>query len=521
VVRIGGEERWIAVEDAARYRDSLGVSLPVGIPEIFLGPTTDAVEALMLRWARTHVPFVAAEPAQRWGLPEQLVDRVLSALAGRGHLLSGEFHPGSSGREYCHPDVLVALRRRSLSALRREIEPVPVEVMGRFLPAWQGVGVEARGLDRLAEVVHQLQGCAVPVSVIERDLLPARVAGYTPSLLDHLVSVGEVIWAGHGALGATDGRVALYKRADAARLLPPPGEAIGGEIHDAVRMHLADRGAAFFADLLRAAGGVEAPLVLEALWDLVWAGEVTNDTFLPLRSRGPVPRRSGRRPLMRLGPPGSEGRWSLVADLAAAEVSPTERLHGLAGALLQRYGVLTREAALADGVPGGFAALYPVLRAMEEAGKIRRGYFVDGLGASQFALPGAVDRLRGIREIDAAPLGLAATDPANAYGVTIPWPRSTGRTARVAGAFVVVDGGELRLYLERGGRSLLTFGAVGPEHLAALARVATRAGKLEVMSIDGEAAAGSGLEPAMREVGFGVSPRGLVIWPERQRSATA
>ncbi|HXA43005.1 MAG TPA: DEAD/DEAH box helicase [Candidatus Solibacter sp.] len=520
-VRIGGEERWIAVEDAARYRDALAVSLPVGIPEIFLGATTDAIDELLMRWARTHVPFTAAEPSSRWGLPEQLVDRVLASLAGRGRLLSGEFHPGSSGREYCHPDVLVALRRRSLAALRREIEPVAVEVVARFLPAWQGVGAEARGLERLAEVIHQLQGCALPLSVIERDILPARVAGYAPSLLDHLLSIGEVVWAGRGALGASDGRIALYLRTDAPRLLPAPAEPVPGELHDVLRTHLRDRGAAFFADLLRASAGRDQVAVLQAIWDMVWACELTNDTFLPLRSRGPVPRRTGRRPLMRLGPPGSEGRWSLVGDLAAAEVSPTERLHGLAGALLQRYGVLTREVALAEGSPGGFAALYPVLRAMEESGKIRRGYFVDGLGASQFALPGAVDRLRGVRDLDPAPLGLAATDPANAYGVTIPWPRTEGRTARVAGAYVVVDGGELRLYLERGGRSLLTFGEVGTQHLAALARVATRAGKIEVTSIDGGPAAGSALEPAMREVGFGVSPRGLVIWPERRDSATA
>jgi ATP-dependent Lhr-like helicase len=520
-VRIAGEERWVAVEDAARYRDALGVSLPVGIPEIFLGATPDAIEALLLRWAATHVPFVPAEPAGRWGLPPLLVDRLLSALTARGRLLSGEFHPGGTGREYCHPDVLVALRRRSLAALRSEIEAVPVEVLGRFLPAWHGVGVEAGGLDRLVEVVHHLQGCALPLSVIERDILPARVAGYTPALLDHLLSIGEVVWAGRGALGASDGRVALYLRTDAPRLLPAAGEPVAGDLHDAIRAHLAGRGAAFFADLARAAGGVEAPLVLEALWDLVWAGELTNDTFLPLRSRGPMPRRSGRRPLMRLGPPGSEGRWSLVADLASAEVTVTERAHGLAGALLQRHGVLTREATLAEGVPGGFAALYPVLRAMEERGKIRRGYFVEGLGASQFALPGAVDRLRGLRESESAPVALAATDPASPYGVSTAWPPLAGRTARVAGAYVVLDGGELRLYLERGGRSLLTFGGADRRHLAAMARVATRAGKVEVTTIDGEPAAGSSLEPAMREVGFGVSPRGLVIWPERRGSATA
>jgi ATP-dependent Lhr-like helicase len=521
MVRIAGEDRWIAAEDAARYRDALGVSLPPGIPEVFLGVSTDAIESLLLRWARTNVPFVAADPARRWGLPEQLVDRVLAALTARGRLLSGEFHPGGTEREYCHPDVLVALRRRSLAALRHEIEAVPVEVIGRFLPAWQGVGVDARGLDRLAEVVHQLQGCALPLSVIERDILPARVSGYTPSLLDHLVSIGEVVWAGRGALGTSDGRIALYLRTDASRLLPAAVEKVEGEVHEAIRTHLQDRGASFFADLLRAAGGASPAVVLQALWDMVWAGEVTNDTFLPLRSHGPTPRRASRRPLMRLGPPGSEGRWSLVADLAAGEVSPTERLHAIAGALLQRYGVLTREHALAEGVPGGFAALYPVLRAMEEAGKIRRGYFVDGLGASQFALAGAVDRLRGVRHQQSRVVALAATDPASPYGVGIPWPASAGRTARVAGAFVVLDGGDLRLYLERGGRSLLTFGEVELRHLAALAGVATRAGKVEVTSIDGEAAAASTLEPLMREAGFGVSPKGLVIWPERRGSATA
>jgi ATP-dependent Lhr-like helicase len=520
-VRLAGEERWIAAEDAARYRDALGVSLPVGIPEVFLGASTDGMELLLMRWARTHVPFVAAEPARRWGLQEQLVDRLLASLTARGRLLSGEFHPGGTDREFCHPEVLVALRRRSLAALRHEIEPVPVEVIGRFLPAWQGVGVEARGLDRLAEVVHQLQGCALPLSVVERDILPARVGAYTPALLDHLISVGEVVWAGRGALGSSDGRIALYLRTDAPRLLPPPAGLVAGDPHAAIRSHLQSRGASFFVDLLRAAAGAEQAVVLNALWDMVWSGEVTNDTFLPLRSHGPAPRRASRRPLMRLGPPGSEGRWSLVADLAAAEVSPTERLHGLAGALLQRYGVLTRENAVAEGVPGGFAALYPVLRAMEEAGKIRRGYFVDGLGASQFALTGAVDRLRGVRHDEQRVVALAATDPASPYGVTVPWPEAVGRTARVAGAYIVLDGGELRLYLERGGRSLLTFGDVELDQLAALAGAATRAGKVEVTSIDGESAAGSRLEPLMRQVGFGVSPRGLVLWPERQGSATA
>ncbi|MDQ6748255.1 MAG: DEAD/DEAH box helicase, partial [Candidatus Dormibacteraeota bacterium] len=230
--------------------------------------------------------------------------------------------------------------------------------------------------------------------------------------------------------------------------------------------------------------------------------------------------RNTRRPLMRLAPPGAEGRWSLVSDLTSAAVTSTERLHATAGALLQRYGVLTREAALAEGSPGGFAALYPVLRAMEEGGRIRRGYFIEGLGGSQFALPGAVDRLRTARDQAPAPITLAATDPANPYGVTLPWPVSPGgRTARVPGAFLVLAGGELRIYLERGGRSVLTFGEVQAVDLAALAQVVRRLGKLEILTVNGEPAAGSHLEPAMREVGFGVSPRGLVMWADRAGGA--
>ena len=556
-VRIAGEERWIAAEDAARYRDGLGVALPVGLPLSLLAseegrdgdtssrPRERAMASLVLRYARTHVPFLAAEVAARWSLPAAGVARLLEAHVGRGGLLSGEFRPGGAGREYCHPEVLVSLRRRSLAALRREVEPVPVEVLGRFLPAWNGVGTPVRGLDRLVEVVHQLQGAAIPVSVLERDVLPARVADYAPSMLDHLVSVGDVVWAGRGALGTSDGRVALYLRADAARLLPvasEPPEGAARVVHDALRGHLQARGASFFADLLRAAMAVDSAAaldpdaMLEALWEMVWAGELTNDTFLPVRARRPGARagRRSRRPLMRLGPPGSEGRWSLVADLRDAEVSVTERLHAQAGALLQRHGVLTREAVLAEGTPGGFTSMYPVLRAMEEAGKIRRGYFVDGLGASQFALPGAVDRLRSARRrapraddsdtsADAAApgrvAGLAAADPANPYGVTIPWPSSAGRPSRAAGAFVVLEDGELRLYLERGGRSLLTFGRVSRDALVVLAATAGRAGKIEVQSLDGEPVAGSPLEPPMREVGFGVSPRGLVLWPERNRAA--
>jgi ATP-dependent Lhr-like helicase len=328
--------------------------------------------------------------------------------------------------------------------------------------------------------------------------------------------MGEVVWAGRGSLGSSDGRVALYLRADAPRLIRETDERPSGEIHERLREHLQSRGASFFRDLYYATGSADEDAVLDALWDLVWAGEVTNDTFLPLRMLGPRARRNPRRPLMRLGPPAAAGRWSLVSDLLRPAVSTTEHLHAMAGALLQRYGVLTREAALGENIAGGFAALYPVLRAMEEAGKIRRGYFIDGLGGLQFALPGAVDRLRGARDEETKVVALAATDPASPYGTTIPWPEHESRMARAAGAYVVLDGGELRLYLERGGRSLLTVGDVQPAHLQALAAVAARVDKLEIQSIDGGPIKGSPLEAMLREAGFGTTPKGVVLWPERR-----
>jgi ATP-dependent Lhr-like helicase len=315
--------------------------------------------------------------------------------------------------------------------------------------------------------------------------------------------------------------VALFLRGDAPKLLREPLERPGGELHARLRTHLEARGASFFRGLLLAAAGTDPETVLEALWDMVWAGEVTNDTLAPLRLLGPRVRRSPRRPLMRLGPPGSAGRWSLVADLLQPSILPTEQLVALAGTLLQRYGVLTREAVLAEGVAGGFASLYPVLRSMEEAGKIRRGYFIDGMGGSQFAVPGAVDRLRSARDEPARVIALAATDPANPFGATLPWPQPGTRMARVAGAYVVIEHGDLRLYLERGGRSLLTNGHAGVEHLQALAGLAARADKLEILTIDGSPVRGSRLEPVLREAGFGTSPRGLVLWPERRSAALA
>ncbi|HEX2272888.1 MAG TPA: DEAD/DEAH box helicase [Acidimicrobiales bacterium] len=534
-VRVAGEPRLVLAEDAGRYRDALGVVPPPGVPDAFLEPVHDALASLLGRWARTHGPFTTDEPAARFGLPAGAIEGLLARRADAGLLLRGEFRPsasvaergGRTSREWCDPDVLRSLRQRSLSALRKEVEPVDSGVLARFLPAWQGVGSEATGIERLHEVVAQLQGVAVPASVLERDVLSARVSDYSPRLLDELAAAGEVVWVGAGPLGTDDGKVVLFLRERAAALRPPlpvsgadrPSE----EPHERLRQALARRGACFFRELAAAVGS-DDKVALEALWDLVWAGEVTNDSFSPLRAlagggRPGRPKSSRRRgrpnlgSLTVLGPPRAQGRWSLVdADLSADAVSPTERAHALAAVLLDRHGVLTREAVRGEGHAGGFAAVYPVLRAMEESGRVRRGYFVAGMGGAQFALPGAVDRLRARRDAGGdeakGALVLAATDPAHAYGLTLPWPVPGLR--RVAGAYVVLVDGEGALYVERGGRGLVALrpfdGRWEDRAVAALDSLVAsgRARRLAVERYD------ETLEPVLRAAGFVPSPRGLV-----------
>src|SRR5438445_187459 len=514
-VRIGGEERWVAVEDVARYRDAVGVQPPRGVPDVFLQMSTDALETLLLRWARTHAPFTARDPAERWGLPAALVQDTLRRLEEGGSVLRGEFRPGGTEREWCDPDVLRSLRRRSLARLRREVEPVPAAALARFLPGWHGLGSESGSLDRLLEVVAQLEGTFLPWSAYERDILATRVHGYQPRLLDELCAGGEVVWIGRGSIGADDGRVALYRR-DRLSLLAPtaPEEPPDEPIHQRIRAHLAARGASFFREIFSAVGGPTDAAVLDGLWDLVWSGEVTNDTLAPLRLR--LLRRSKtRRPALvtRGGPPEAAGRWSLVP----AGVAGTDRAHALALTLLERHGVVTRESVLGEGLPGGFAAVYPVLRAMEEAGKIRRGYFVEGLGAAQFALPGAVDRLRAERTPPETPSIqlLAATDPANPYGATLAWPTSK-KLQRIAGAYVVLADGEPALYVERGRRGLITlpaFDQIGGPALGVLRRLAGNSSRRELAldRVDGESALSSPLRTALEHAGFQREYLGLVL----------
>ncbi|HEX4979398.1 MAG TPA: DEAD/DEAH box helicase, partial [Acidimicrobiales bacterium] len=382
-LRVAGEARLVAIEDAARYRDAVGAALPPGIPDAFLEPVADAVDQLVRRWARTHGPFTSDQPAARLGVDRATVDAALARLEADGRVLRGAFRPEGREREWCDDDVLRMLRQRSLAALRKEVEPTETDALVRFLPAWQGVGADARGLDRLYEVVAQLQGVAVPASVLERDVLPARVRDYSPRLLDDLCASGEVVWVGAGPLGRDDGKIRLYLRGSPLAAQAPVGERPDGDEHGRLRAVLAERGSAFFRDL----AGPSDRESLDALWDLVWAGEVTNDAFAPVRalaggrkrsgSRGAAGSRPARRPrlgtLTAMGPPAGQGRWSLVAR---PPVDATVAAHALAASLLERHGVLTREAVRGEGVAGGFAAVYPVLRAMEDAGRARRGYFV-------------------------------------------------------------------------------------------------------------------------------------------------
>src|SRR5262245_16814416 len=526
---IAGDDRVAAAEDAGRLRDALGVAVPVGLPTVFTDPVEAPLVDLVARFARTHGPFTTAQVAGRWGVTVARASAALVVLEGDGRVVEGEFRPDGVEREWCDVDVLRQLRRRSLARLRHEVEPVDGATLARFLGEWHGLGAPRRGMDALVDVLGQLQGAPLPASVLESEILPARLAEYRPADLDELATAGELVWVGAGAIGANDGRVRLVFRDQAGLLVPEAGpeaaELPEGPVHKALLDRLGLRGASFWGDLVEAvqSGGLpyDDATVLAALWDLAWGGLVTNDSLAPLRAfvGGKVRKAASggrRRPavgrLSRLGPPAAAGRWSLVAPLLDPRPSPTEMAHARAAQLVERYGVLTREAALGEGAEGGFAGVYPVLRALEERGRVRRGYFVAGLGAAQFALPGAVDRLRSARE--AATVVLAATDPAQPYGAALPWPETGGRPARAAGALVVLSDGEPVVFVERGGRSLWTFPAAEahPDWPAALAqRVADGlARSYEIQTIDGDSARTSPRADGLRGAGFVDGYRGLV-----------
>ncbi|WP_241968102.1 ATP-dependent helicase [Streptomyces sp. ICBB 8177] len=549
-VRIAGAEHWAAVEDAGRLRDALGTALPVGVPEAFTEPVKDPLGDLLSRFARTHGPFTAADAAARFGLGTAVVDGALHRLAADGRVVQGEFRPEGAGHEWCDAGVLRRLRRRSLAALRHELEPVPPPALGAFLPQWQHVGTRAlRGVDGLLRAVEQLQGAAVPASALERLVLPSRLADYSPALLDELTSSGELVWAGAGALPGKDGWIALYPADTAPLLLPEPQPLELSPLHRAVLDALASGYGLLFRQIAEAVRSslpdATDPELADTVWDLTWSGRLTNDTLLPLRAllgsgrtagstahRAPraVPRarygtRIPRPTASRSGPPTMAGRWSLVPG---REPDATLRAHALGHTLLDRHGVVTRGAVAAEGVAGGFSAVYRVLSAFEETGQARRGYVVEGLGAAQFAMEGAVDRLRAVNTAreraeahPAAPRAvvLAAADPANAYGSALPWPEAPSgaghKPGRKAGAVVVLVDGELTLYVERGGKTLLAWGEPDSPRLVTAVEALSAAvregalGRLTVERVNGEPALSSSLGRALEAAGFHATPRGL------------
>jgi ATP-dependent Lhr-like helicase len=546
LVRIAGEERAIAVEDAARYRDALGTPLPMGLPEALLEPVEDPVAELVRRYARTHAPFTAGEVARRFGLGPGVVLAALHRLAQGGRVVEGEFRPGGHGREWCDAEILRALRRRTLARLRHEVEPVDPAVLGRFLVNWHGVGRRRRGLDALLDVVEQLQGAPLVASALERQVLPARIEPYEPSLLDTLISAGEVLWLGVEPLGERDGRIVLYLTDQAKALLPSQAagaesrlrQGYGGqaalpqrEAH--ILAFLTRQGASFFGPVHEAAGGGFPQETVDALWSLVWKALVTNDTLHPLRAYAAAPERA-RRPSRttpfrsrRLVPPSAEGRWSAVSVLDRA--SATAWAKAMTEQLLARHGVVTREVTALDPLPGGFSAVYPVLRRLEETGRVRRGYFVAGLGAAQFAQPGAVDLLRAERDVHDEPqvATLAATDPANPYGALVPWPDWPGaesvRASRSAGARVILVDGRLAAWVARGDRQLLVSlpdhepdrSRIGRALSRELVRVAhddpsERRGWL-IAEVNGAPAVASPLGPFLIEQGFAATSGGLQL----------
>jgi ATP-dependent Lhr-like helicase len=567
-VTLAGQARIIPVEYASRYRDGLGVPLPQGLPETLLEPAPHAALDLVRRFARTHAPFTAGEFASRYGLGQSTAEALLKELAASGRLLGGDFRPGGTGREWCDPDVLQTIRRRSLAKLRHQVEPVEPAVLGRLITHWQGVVRRRAGLDALLDAIEGLQGAPLIASILETEILPARVEGYQPSDLDALTTAGEVVWSGLEPLGEHDGRLALYLTDHVARLRREPTLGELPERERAIVEHLERNGASFFATLHDAAGGGYPGDTVDAIWTLVWAGAITNDSLHAVRAFTQPPERKNRKPRSRtthrtfrsrrMAPATAEGRWSLMTARSAVKVSATESATALAQQLLARYGVLTREVATAENIAGGFSAVYDVLKALEDAGRIRRGYFASDVGATQFALPAALDLLRSLRELPDEPevVVLAATDPANPFGTILRWPASLrglpsqsapeepsktslpsrsapegpsktsllsrsapeGRAkagpTRSAGSLVVIVNGTLAAYVSRGARQLLAFLPEDePAHSTTARAVATTLARLGLLvhEINGLPATAHPLAAFLVEAGFSPSAMGFQI----------
>jgi ATP-dependent Lhr-like helicase len=561
-LKIAGTRRYIAMEDAGKYRDALGVALPPGIPTAFLAKTAAPALELVKRFARTHGPFTAQDVSARLGLPAPQVEAILKLLAEEGRVMEGGFRPGGVHREWCDAEVLRLIRRKSLARLRKQIEAVPQATLARLNTHWQGLASPRRGMDALLDTIELLQGVPLPASLLEGDILSGRVTNYSANDLDTLFAAGELVWVGVDPIGEHDGRVALYLTDRFADLWPPQALRNTGEPSEPEQKildALANGGAQFFAALHDAAGGGYPGETLDALWSLVWQGRVTNDSLHALRAylARPSASRAAKRThnqqafrSRRATPPSAQGRWTLL-QRQTEEPSATEWLHKMAHQMLQRYGVLVREAAAAENMPGGFSAMYGVLKALEESGRIRRGYFVEGLGATQFALPAAVDLLRSLRnaaETNRQEIVLmAAQDPGQPYGSILPWPRSAaneapvpadgqvesqpesgraGRTLiRSTSAKVVLRNGELLAYLRADGSDIQIFLPEDePDRTHAARDLATfleargqqqarsrRRGGTLIVSIDGANALDHPFAAELMRAGFTAGPAGLQI----------
>ncbi|MGA2570968.1 MAG: DEAD/DEAH box helicase [Terracidiphilus sp.] len=576
-LRIAGEKRLIAAEDAARYRDGLGIPLPPGLAAALLEPVAQPVLELVRRYARTHGPFTLREAADRFALDASAVENALRQLAHEGRVLEGGFRPGGLHREWCDAEILRQIRRKSLAKLRREVEPVEQHTLARFLTHWQGLLAPRRTgsahLDALLDTIENLQGAPLPASLVETSILPARIADYTPAGLDTLIAAGEVAWAGVEPIGERDGRIALFL-ADKLPLLAQQRPLVEPltEREEKLLAVLESTGASFFEPLHQAAGGGYPGETIDALWSLVWRGLITNDSLHALRAyiARPESARTPRRfqtgmvfRSRRTTPPTAQGRWSLLplrseSSVKGAGFSPyahpvqsagasapegisgptaTECSHALAMQLLHRYGVLLRESVAAENVPGGFSAVYDVLKALEESGRIRRGYFVGGLGATQFALPAAVDLLRQLRAEPPAEkpefVQLAAADPANPYGSVLHWPdlpvadedsESAPRVlTRAAYAEVILRNGQLVAWLKRGNPNLRVFlpgeepersqAAAGLAHfLCARGQERMRASSHEgalITTINGQPVAAHFMARFLMDAGFHPGPLGM------------
>ena len=562
-MKIAGEKHLIAIEDAARYRDALGIPLPPGLPRQLLETSSSPLLELIRRYARTHGPFTLQDVSRRFGLADVQVEAVLHTLVLNGRIVEGGFRPGGVHREWCDAEVLRMIRRKSLAKLRKEIEPVEQQMLARLETHWQGVLQRRRGLDALLDTIESLQGVPIPASLLESTILPARIAKYSSTDLDTLIAAGEVVWCGLDPLGERDGRIGIYLADKLTTLFPPILATSSQETsprEKAIIAALEQRGALFFGELHDAVGGGYPGETLDALWNLVWRSKVTNDTFHALRSY--VSRPSTSRPAKRqhnlqsfrsrrTTPPSAQGRWAL---LPKSTVSHTEWSHAIAQQLLNRYGIVSRETVAQENIPGGFTVVYDVLKGLEESGRIRRGYFVAGLGATQFALPSAVDLLRSLRsnsQVERSEIiALAATDPANLYGAVLPWPgvpvegtdeNSAPSLTRSVGATVVMRNGELIAYSRRNNPNIAVFLLSDEPERSNAARdlslflvnlaqdemkqegEARHRGGLLISTINGQAAHLHFLSRFLQDAGFQAAPLGLnvrrVLTPVHEASA--